>query len=77
MKSSIKIIKRKQGAKHKPDEDSNEMKTSEGEKSAKGSTREMVSTVQSWIAELQQRKRAKAHSFPAVPVIAPAASRTT
>jgi len=77
MKSSIKIIKRKQGAKHKPDEDSNEMKTSEGEKSAKGSTREMVSTVKSWIAELQQRKRVKPDSFPGVPVIAPAASRNT
>ena len=70
MKSSIKIIKRKQGAKHKPDEDSNEMKTSEGEKSAKGSTREMVSTVKSWIAELQQRKSSQSRSFSQLPVIA-------
>ena len=57
MKSSIKIIKRKR------DEDANDLKTSEGENSVERSTREMVRTVKSWIAELQERKRAQAHSF--------------
>jgi hypothetical protein len=55
MKPSIKIIKRKQ------DEDSNELKISESEKSVEQSRREMASTVKSWIAELQQRKRAQGH----------------
>jgi len=53
MKSSIKIIKRKQG------EDSNDMETCEAEKSVEQTTREMVSTVKSWITELQDRKRAE------------------
>ena len=66
MKSSIKIVKRKR------DEDSNDLKTSEGEKSVERSTREMVSTVKSWIAELQQRKRAQGHSFSDLSVIATA-----
>lgn len=57
MKPSIKIIKPKR------DEDPKDLKSSESEKSVEQSTREMVSTVQSWIAELQQRKRAQAHSF--------------
>jgi hypothetical protein len=65
MKSSIKIIKRK-------DADSIDLKTSEvkkGEDSIEQSTREMVSTVKSWIAELQQRKRAQVHGFSHLPVI--------
>ncbi len=57
MKSSIRIIKRKS------DEDANELKTSEGEKSVERTTREIVSTVKSWIAETQQRKRAQSQSF--------------
>jgi len=66
MKSSIRIIKRKRG------EDSRDLKTPEGEKSVERSTREMVSVVKSWIAELQQRKRAGGHSFSHLPVIATA-----
>ena len=54
MKSSIKIIKRKEYEKLKQEEVPNELKTSEGEKSVERSTREMVSTVKSWIAELQR-----------------------
>jgi hypothetical protein len=64
MQSSIKVIKRKQG------EEANDLKTSAGEKSVEQNTREMVSTVKSWIAELQQRKRAQAHSFSPLPVMA-------
>lgn len=64
MKSAIKIIKRKQ------DNDSNNLPTSNVEPSVERSTREMVSTVKSWIAELQQRKRAEAHSFAGLPVVA-------
>ena len=66
MKSSIKIIKRK-------DADSIDLKTPEvkkaGEESIEQSTREMVSTVKSWIAELQQRKRGQVHGFSHLPVI--------
>ena len=53
---SIKIIKRKQ------DEVSNELKRSQSERSAEGSTREIATTIKSWIAELQERKRAQQHS---------------
>ena len=68
MKSSIKIIKRKQS------EESKELNTSKPEKSVELSTREMVSTVKSWIAELQQRKRDQASSFSQLPVIASASA---
>lgn len=57
MKSSIKVIKRK------PDDDPKDLKTSESEKSVERGTRKIVSTVKSWIAEVQQRKRARSHSF--------------
>jgi chromatin segregation and condensation protein Rec8/ScpA/Scc1 (kleisin family) len=66
MKASIKIVKRKRN------EDSTELKTSDGEKSVEQSTREIVGTVKSWIVELQQRKRAQASSFPQLPVVATA-----
>ena len=68
MKSSIKIIKRKQDA------ESNDLNTSKPEKSVEPSTREMVSTVKSWIAELQQRKREQSSSFSQLPVIATASA---
>jgi hypothetical protein len=55
MKSSIKIIKLKR------DEDPKDFKTSESENSVERNTREIVSTVKSWIAELQQRKRAQGY----------------
>lgn len=64
MKSSIKIIKRKR------DEDSIDLKPAQGAKSVEQSTREMVGTVKSWIAELQQRKHAQADVFPRLPAIA-------
>ena len=69
MRSSIKIIK------HKRDQDSIDLKPAESEKSVEQSTREMVSTVKSWVAELQQRKRAQALVFPSLPVIAVAQVR--
>ena len=67
MKSSIKIIKRKQ------EEDSNNLKTPGIEKSVEISTSEMVTTVKSWIAELQQRKRAQRRSLSDLTVTATAA----
>lgn len=73
MKSSIKIIKRKR------DENSNDLKTSEVEKkSVERSTREMVSTVKTWIAEIQQRKRAQSQSLSHLTVFAttPASQNT-
>jgi hypothetical protein len=63
MTSAIKIIKRKQAG------DSNNLATCNSEQSVEQSTREMVSTVKSWIAELQQRKRAETHSFPSLPAV--------
>jgi hypothetical protein len=53
MKSSIKIIKPNQG------ENPEDLKPSERENSVERSTREIVSTVKSWIVELQQRKCAQ------------------
>jgi hypothetical protein len=71
MKSSIKIIKRKQ-------KDAIDLKTAEVEKSVEQSRREMVSTVKGWIAELQQRKRAQSQSFSHLTVFAAApASQNT
>jgi len=64
VKSSIKIIKRKR------DEDSNDLKASEEKTPVEPSTREIVSTVKSWIAELQQRKSVQRRSFSQLPVIA-------
>ena len=66
MKSSVKIIKRRR------DEDSNDLKTSDGEKPVERGTREMVSTVKSWITELQKRKGAQGHSFAHLTVVATA-----
>ena len=67
MKSSIKIIKRK------PNADSIDLKTpaveKPGKESVEQSTREMVTTVKSWIAELQQRKRGQLHTFSHLPAI--------
>ena len=53
MKASIKIVKGRRDEKHK--QESNESKTSEAKKSAERSTSEMVSSVKSWIVELQQQ----------------------
>jgi hypothetical protein len=63
MKSGIKIIKRNR------DHGSNNVPTPNVEQSVERSTREMVSTVKTWIAELQQRKRAEVHSFPEFPAV--------
>jgi hypothetical protein len=75
MKSSIKIIKRKQDA------NSIDLKAPEvekaGEQSVEQSTREMVRTIKSWIAELQQRKRDQGHGFTHLPVITNAAVSQT
>jgi len=61
---SIKVIKRNR------EDQPKDPKPSESEKSVKRGTREMVSTVKSWIDELQQRKRVQSPSFPQLPVIA-------
>ena len=57
MKSSITIIKRR------GNDDSSDLKTPEGEKSIEQTTRDIVRTVKSWVAETQQRKRAQSQSF--------------
>ena len=57
MKSSIKIIKRKQN------DNSNESRNGKAEKTAERNTREMVSTVKTWIYEMQQKRRAQGHTL--------------
>jgi hypothetical protein len=66
MQSSIRVIKRKRG------EEAINSKTPAAEKSVEQNTREMVSTVKSWITELQERKRAQVPSFSPLPVMATA-----
>jgi hypothetical protein len=63
MKSTVKIVKRKQG------EDENDLKTTKPQKSVELATREVVSTVKGWISELKQRKRGQSHSFAPLPPI--------
>lgn len=62
MKSTIKIVKRKQS------EDENDLKTPP-QKSVERATREVVSTVKGWISELKQRKRNQSHSLAPLPSI--------
>jgi hypothetical protein len=61
MKSSIRIIKRKQG------EDESDFqipgRKQPAERQPRESTREMVSNVKSWIAELKQRRTSERRSF--------------
>ena len=57
MKSSIKIIKRKRN------DNSNESRNGKTEKTAEKSTREMVSTVKTWVHELQEKRRAQGHTL--------------
>jgi len=63
MSTSIKIIKRK------PNDNPNESGTGKTEKTVERSTREMVSTVKSWIEELQQKRRSEPHSFQAIRLV--------
>jgi hypothetical protein len=57
MRTGIRIIKRN------AESAANELQTATAEKSVEQTTREMVSTVKSWIAEVQQRKRTERHSL--------------
>ena len=66
MRTSIKVIKP-----NRP-EATREVLTPQLEKSVEQTTREIVSTVKSWIAELQDRKRNQRHSFALLPVAASA-----
>jgi len=61
MKSSIKIIKRNR------DDNSNEPRNGKTEKTAEKSPREMVSTVKTWIDELQQKRALRATRFSKLP----------
>ena len=66
MRSSIRVIKRKQG------EEAIDLTISVSEKSVEQNTREMVSTIKGWVADLDERKRAQVHSFAPLPVMATA-----
>ena len=52
MSSTVRIIKRGK-------ESLNDFKSNQNEKTDQSSTREIVSTVKGWIAELEQRHRAE------------------
>ena len=77
MKSSIRVIKRKSDEKHEEGQDSKELKNRDLEKAVAETTREIASTVKSWIDELQKRKRAQVVSLPRWPVIADAANQNS
>ena len=62
MKSSIRVIKHKDGRSVNPE-------TPENQKAAEPNDRKIASTVKSWIAELQQRKRSHSHSFTVLTVL--------
>ena len=66
MRTSVKIIKPSRPMA------TNEVLTPQPEKSVEQTTREIVGTVKSWIAELQDRKRTQRHSFALLPVAASA-----
>ena len=62
MKPGIKIIKRR---------DSHELElvdTSYSERSVEQNTRDIVSTVKTWITDLQERKRSQLRTFPPLPI---------
>jgi hypothetical protein len=61
MKSSIKIIKRK------GNDNSNEPRNGKTVKTAEENTREMVSTIKTWIDELQQKRALGATRFSKLP----------
>ena len=64
MKSSIRIIKQK------PNDNSNGSKIRKTEKTAEKRTREMVSTVKSWIDEFKQKRRGQERTvLPAVRLV--------
>ena len=65
MRTSIRIIKRGQR------EASNGPEASGAETSVEQRTRELANTVKSWVAEFQQRERARSH-----PLVRPPASVT-
>lgn len=62
MKPGIKIIKRRDGDELGP------LETSDSERSIEQETRDMVSTVKTWITELQERKRSQLRTFPPLPI---------
>jgi hypothetical protein len=65
MKTSVRVIK------HNSIEPDHDLKSTAA-KSVETSTREIVSTVKSWIEEMQLRKRTQIHSFSALTVAASA-----
>lgn len=69
MNTRIKIIKRNRSAENERSQE-NRVVDSATTLPGKNKTRDMVSTVKSWIAELNDRKRLQPHSFSPLPVIA-------
>ena len=69
MNTRIKLIKRNRNAE---DEDRSQVNPVVDSPAAEqgNKTRDMVNTVKSWIAELNDRKRMQPHSFSPLPVVA-------
>lgn len=68
MNTRIKIIKRNRNAEDRSQV--NPLAGSPAAQPATNKTRDMVNTVKSWIAELNDRKRIQPHSFSPLPVVA-------
>ena len=60
MNSAVRIVKRKRNEVLK------DFEADQREKSGRQSTREIVTTVKGWIAELQQRQRAEGRTWSAI-----------
>ena len=68
MNTRIKIIKRNRNAEDRSQV--NPVVDSSATESGNNKRRDMVNTVKSWIAELNERKRMQPHSFSPLPVVA-------
>ena len=60
MNSRVRIVKRERN------ESLNDFQANQREKTDQQTVREIVTTVKSWVAELQQRKRARRDAFSAL-----------
>lgn len=68
MNTRIKIIKRNGEAEAEAKSTGNGAVDSTKAQLGENKTREMVNTVKSWIAELNERKRIQPHSFSPLPI---------
>jgi hypothetical protein len=67
MNTRIKIVKHKRNAQDENKSPVNRVVDSNNAQPAENRTRDMVNTIKSWIAELNERKRIQPHSFAPLP----------